>query len=142
MPALFFLAIHSLSAASPLTPLLLPKSKANSISQVLAVGFLLVILSCALDKEYLPLLVVATYVLAPLPNFICGRLANPDDFGSDGAGSALLDFGKFVTGALVVMGIGRSHFFFTLLSGGSAEGEAARIGNWTLGSGRVRKRAV
>ena len=88
-----------------------PISKANT-PQVLAVGFLLVILSCALDKQYLPLLVVATYVIAPLPNFICGRLANPDDFGGDGAGNALLDFGKFVTGALVVMGIGRSTFLF------------------------------
>ncbi|KAG0648187.1 Vacuolar sorting-associated 55 [Hyphodiscus hymeniophilus] len=51
-----------------------------SLSFVLAIGFLLVILSCALFKQYLPLLVVATYVLAPLPNWICGRCANPDDF--------------------------------------------------------------
>ncbi len=77
------------------------------IHHVLAVGFLLVILSCALWKAYYPLLVVATYVLAPIPNWVCGRCANPDDFGTDGSGNALIDFGKFVTGFLVVMGVGK-----------------------------------
>jgi len=76
-----------------------------ALSFVLAVGFLLVILSCALWKAYYPLLVVATYVLAPIPNWVCGRCANPDDFGTDGSGNALIDFGKFVTGFLVVMGV-------------------------------------
>jgi len=75
-----------------------------SLSFVLAIGFLLVILSCALFKQYLPLLVVATYVLAPLPNWICGRCANPDDF-VESSGSAIVDFGRFCTGFLVVMGI-------------------------------------
>jgi len=75
-----------------------------SLSFVLAIGFLLVILSCALFKQYLPLLVVATYVLAPLPNWICGRCANPDDF-VESSGNAVVDFGKFCTGFLVVMGI-------------------------------------
>jgi hypothetical protein len=51
--------------------------------------------------------VVATYVIAPLPNFICGRCANPDDFGSDNAGNAVIDFGRFCTGFLVVMGVGK-----------------------------------
>lgn len=76
-----------------------------SLSFVLAVGFLLVILSCALFKEYLPLLVVATYVLAPVPNWICGRCANPDDF-VESSGAAVLDLGRFFTGFFVVMGIG------------------------------------
>ena len=76
-----------------------------ALSFVLAVGFLLVILSCALWKVYYPLLVVATYVLAPLPNWICGRLANPDDF-VESSGNAVLDLGRFCTGFLVVMGIG------------------------------------
>lgn len=79
-------------------------SVANTL-QVLAIGFLLVILSCALFKQYLPLLVVATYVLAPLPNWICGRCANPDDFG-EGNGGAIVDLGRFITGFLVLMGIG------------------------------------
>lgn len=74
-------------------------------NQILAIGFLLVILSCALFKQYLPLLVVATYVLAPLPNWICGRCADPDDFVESGS-NAVVDFGKFCTGFLVVMGIG------------------------------------
>jgi len=76
------------------------------IAQVLAIGFLLVILSSALFHSYLTLLVVATYVLAPLPNWICGRCANPDDF-MESAGSAVVDFGRFCTGFLVVMGVGR-----------------------------------
>ncbi len=73
--------------------------------QVLAIGFLLVILSSALFGNYLTLLVVATYVIAPLPNWICGRCANPDDF-LESSGSAVVDFGRFCTGFLVVMGIG------------------------------------
>jgi len=76
-----------------------------ALSFVLAVGFLLVILSCALWNKYYPLLVVATYVLAPVPNWVCGRCANPDDFASEGGGNAIIDFGKFVTGFLVTMGI-------------------------------------
>jgi hypothetical protein len=75
-----------------------------SLSFVLAIGFLLVILSCALFHQYLPLLVVATYVLAPLPNWICGRCSSPDDFGESG-GNAVVDFGRFCTGFLVLMGI-------------------------------------
>jgi len=75
-----------------------------SLSFVLAIGFLLVILSCALFHQYLPLLVVATYVLAPLPNWICGRCANPDDF-VESSGNAVVDFGRFCTGFLVLMGI-------------------------------------
>ncbi|KAI1262576.1 vacuolar protein sorting 55 [Xylariaceae sp. FL1019] len=75
-----------------------------ALSFVLAVGFLLVILSCALWKAYYPLLVVATYVLAPLPNFICSRISNPDDF-VESSGNAVLDLGRFCTGFLVVMGI-------------------------------------
>jgi hypothetical protein len=77
-----------------------------ALSFVLAIGFLLVILSCALYKNYLPLLVVATYVIAPLPNFICERCANPDDFVAETPGSAIIDFGRFCTGFLGVMGIG------------------------------------
>ncbi|KAI0848610.1 vacuolar protein sorting 55 [Daldinia vernicosa] len=74
-----------------------------ALSFVLAIGFLLVILSCALYKVYYPLLVVATYVLAPIPNWIAARCANPDDFESTGNGA--LDLGRFFTGFLVVMGL-------------------------------------
>ncbi|GME44803.1 vacuolar protein sorting 55 superfamily [Neofusicoccum parvum] len=75
-----------------------------ALSFVLAIGFLLVILSCALWHNYFPLLVVATYVIAPLPNWVCGRAANPDDF-MESSSSAVIDFGRFLTGFLVVMGI-------------------------------------
>ena len=79
---------------------------AASYLQVLAIGFLLVILSSALFHNYLPFLVVATYVIAPLPNWICGRCAHPDDF-MDSAGDGVVDFGRWFTGFLVLMGIGR-----------------------------------
>ncbi|PWW80218.1 vacuolar protein sorting 55 [Tuber magnatum] len=75
-----------------------------ALSFVLAIGFLLVILSSALFSNYYPLLVVATYILAPLPDAICARCSNPDDF-IDGAGNGILDFGRFLTGFFVVMGI-------------------------------------
>ena len=86
------------------------------VSQILAIGFLLVILSCALWKQYLPLLVVATYVLAPLPNWICGRCSNPDDF-MESTGSAVVDFGRFCTAFLVVMGVGMLHLLFIISLG-------------------------
>ncbi|OAA71517.1 Vacuolar protein sorting 55 superfamily [Cordyceps fumosorosea ARSEF 2679] len=75
-----------------------------ALSFVLALGFLLVILSCALFHSYFPLLVVATYVVAPAPNWICSRCANPDDF-VESSGAAVLDLGRFLTGFFVVMGM-------------------------------------
>ncbi|KAI1096984.1 vacuolar protein sorting 55 [Rostrohypoxylon terebratum] len=75
-----------------------------ALSFVLAIGFLLVILSCALYKVYYPLLVVATYVLAPVPNWIASRCANPDDF-VESTGNGIMDLGRFCTGFMVVMGI-------------------------------------
>lgn len=78
--------------------------------QVLAIGFLLVILSSALWHKYWPLLVVAIYIVAPLPNWICGRCANPDDF-MDSSSSSAMDFGRFMTGFLVLAGIGESSLY-------------------------------
>jgi hypothetical protein len=77
------------------------------ICQVLAIGFLLVILSAALFHNYLTLLVVATYVIAPLPNWLCGRAASQDDF-MESHGNGVVDFGRFLTGFFVVMGVGKS----------------------------------
>ncbi|CRG88834.1 hypothetical protein PISL3812_05869 [Talaromyces islandicus] len=74
------------------------------LSFILAIGFLLVILSAALWHNFLPLLVVATYIIAPLPNWICSQCGNPDDF-IESSGSAVVDFGRFLTGFLVLMGI-------------------------------------
>ncbi|KAJ9612498.1 Vacuolar protein sorting-associated protein 55 [Cladophialophora chaetospira] len=75
-----------------------------ALSFILAIGFLLVILSAALFHNFLTLLVVATYVLAPLPNWIASRCANPDDFIESNSG-AWIDLGRFATGFLVLMGI-------------------------------------
>lgn len=50
-------------------------------------------------------MVVATYVVAPIPNWLCGRAANHDDFMESG-GSGIVDFGRFLTGFFVVMGAG------------------------------------
>jgi len=75
-----------------------------ALSFVLAIGFLLVILSSALYNQYAPLSVVATYLIAPLPNAICARYANPDDF-MDSSYSGVVDLGRFLTGFLVVMGM-------------------------------------
>jgi hypothetical protein len=52
-------------------------------------------------------MVVATYVIAPIPNWLCGRAANRDDF-MESTGNGIVDFGRFFTGFLVVMGIGKS----------------------------------
>ncbi|KAK5163595.1 Vacuolar protein sorting-associated protein 55 [Saxophila tyrrhenica] len=76
------------------------------LSFILAIGFLLVILSSALFNNFLPLLVVATYCLAPIPNWLCGKASNPDDFMDSGSGNSIVELGRFITGFLVVMGIG------------------------------------
>ncbi|OTA38346.1 hypothetical protein BTJ68_01837 [Hortaea werneckii EXF-2000] len=76
------------------------------LSFILAIGFLLVILSSALFKDYLTLLVVATYVVAPIPNWICGKAQNQDDF-MDSGSNGIVELGRFMTGFLVVMGIGK-----------------------------------
>jgi hypothetical protein len=69
-----------------------------------------VILSSALFHNYLPLLVVATYVLAPVPNWICSKASSGQDDYLDGgsSGGGVLELGKFITGFMVVMGIGTS----------------------------------
>lgn len=66
------------------------------------------ILSSALFKNYLTLLVVATYVIAPVPNWICGKAQQQDDF-MDNSGNSIVELGRFLTGFLVVMGIGEYH---------------------------------
>jgi hypothetical protein len=73
------------------------------LSFVLAVGFLLIILSCALWQNWLPLLVALTFVLAPLPNALfvhCGS----DELSSNYEGSAPVDLGRFITSMFVVTG--------------------------------------
>jgi len=73
------------------------------LSFVLAVGFLMIILSCALFANWLPLLVALTFVLAPLPNAIFGHCGG-DDFSTDYEGSGPVDLGRFITSTIVVTG--------------------------------------
>ncbi|KAK3825086.1 MAG: vacuolar protein sorting 55 [Benniella sp.] len=79
------------------------KSIVIGLAFVLALGFLLVIMSCALYGNWWPLFVVGTYVLAPLPNVVFGRLADRQDFMSDYQGG-FADAGYFLTGLMVVTG--------------------------------------
>jgi hypothetical protein len=97
--------IIALSFVRPSPAIFTIRTSANKPHQVLALGFLLVILSCALYKAYQPLLVVATFVVAPLPNLICGRFSSADDFSAEPSSSAIVDFGRFCTGFFVAMGI-------------------------------------
>jgi len=74
------------------------------LSFVLAVGFLMIILSCALYSNWLPLLVALTFVLAPLPNALFSHCGG-DDFSTDyGEGSSPVDLGRFITAFIVVTG--------------------------------------
>ncbi|KAI9507372.1 vacuolar protein sorting 55 [Russula earlei] len=74
------------------------------LSFVLAVGFLMIILSCALWSNWLPLFVALTFVVAPLPNALfshCGA----EDFSADyGESSGPVDLGRFITAFIVVTG--------------------------------------
>ncbi|KAK0210805.1 vacuolar protein sorting 55 [Desarmillaria ectypa] len=74
------------------------------LSFVLAVGFLLIILSCALWHNWLPLLVALTFVLAPLPNAVFSHCGS-DDFSSQyEGGGGPIDLGRFITSLVVVTG--------------------------------------
>jgi len=72
------------------------------LSFVLAVGFLLIILSCALWQNWLPLLVALIFVLAPLPNVLFSHCGS--DELSSYEGSAPVDLGRFITALFVVTG--------------------------------------
>ncbi|GAA5936465.1 hypothetical protein JCM21900_005040 [Sporobolomyces salmonicolor] len=74
------------------------------LSFVLALSFLLVILSCALWSNWLPLLTALVFALAPLPNFICSRCAGADDFSAEYS-SGPTDFGHFLTSCFLVTGV-------------------------------------
>ncbi|KIY43414.1 vacuolar protein sorting 55 [Fistulina hepatica ATCC 64428] len=74
------------------------------LSFVLAVGFLLIILSCALWHNWLPLLVALTFVLAPLPNALFSHCGSDDiSVHYDNSGGPV-DLGRFITSIIVVTG--------------------------------------
>lgn len=91
------------------------------LSFVLAVGFLLIILSCALWQNWLPLLVgvssyftfsttltneslALTFVLAPLPNALFAHCGGDDFSAAVDEGSGPVDLGRFITSIVVVTG--------------------------------------
>ncbi|KAI4524345.1 vacuolar protein sorting 55 [Schizophyllum commune] len=74
------------------------------LSFVLAVGFLLIILSCALWANWLPLLVALTFVLAPLPNALFSHCGQDEFGGSYEGGGGPVDLGRFITSIFVVTG--------------------------------------
>lgn len=82
-----------------------PLTKIISLSGFLALGFLLVILSCALFHNYYPLYDILVFLLAPIPNSLFGkRNYSSSDFMSDSS-SGGHDLGNFLTGMLVTSGI-------------------------------------
>lgn len=78
----------------------------------LAVGLLLVILSCALYNNWWPLFVVLTYLLAPLPNMLARRCSSDSysyasySSNDDDARKGVLETGYFITSVLIISGIG------------------------------------
>jgi hypothetical protein len=54
-----------------------------------ATGLLLVILACALDKNWLPLVALSAYLLAPLPNLIATHCCGGNDLLSSDSGYAI-----------------------------------------------------
>ncbi|ODQ77809.1 hypothetical protein BABINDRAFT_9796 [Babjeviella inositovora NRRL Y-12698] len=75
------------------------------LSGTLAAGFLLIILSCAIYSNWKPLIDVAIFLIAPLPNAMCGSGNSYDDLLSGGNANSLAEFGQYVTGFLVVSGL-------------------------------------
>lgn len=85
-----------------------PLTKIISLSGFLALGFLLVILSCALFRNFYPLFDIALFLLAPIPNLLIRKgnsFGGGSDFMSDSNSSANHDFAHFMTGLFVTSGV-------------------------------------
>ncbi|ODV61647.1 Vps55 family protein [Ascoidea rubescens DSM 1968] len=80
-----------------------PLSKIICLSIILAFGFLLIVLSCAVYNNWRPLSVIGIFLVAPIPNAVFGKLDN-NDFMNEST-SSVPDFGKFLTGFLVLSGL-------------------------------------
>ncbi|KAG0146825.1 hypothetical protein CROQUDRAFT_43731, partial [Cronartium quercuum f. sp. fusiforme G11] len=74
------------------------------LSFVLALGFLLVILSCALWGQWLPLLVAAIFFSAPLPKLLASSCGGTDEFSADYS-STPAEAAEFFTGCLLMTGV-------------------------------------
>lgn len=84
------------------------------LSLLLAVGFLNIVLSCALFNTYYPLYVILVFLIAPIPNAIASCLSGSSSYYGGYGGYGDLDtddpvsnfesFMKFITGMLVSSG--------------------------------------
>lgn len=81
------------------------------LSLLIAVGFLNLVLSCALYNNWLPVLVVVMFLIAPFPNMMAkcaSRSYNSNFLGDyddgDSFESPFVEFCHFLTGFLVVGG--------------------------------------
>eukprot|EP00052_Salpingoeca_macrocollata_P001025 m.23406 g.23406 ORF g.23406 m.23406 type:complete len:131 (-) comp11043_c0_seq1:58-450(-) len=92
------------------------------LSFMATMGFLLVVLGCALPQydNWNPLFVIFTYVLTPLPIMIAKRRG--DGFGDEA--SVALEVALFMTAALVLSGFGIP---LVLWHHGNIEGGAAGL---------------
>ncbi|WPK24568.1 hypothetical protein PUMCH_001847 [Australozyma saopauloensis] len=102
---------HIVVSHNSLTSIMNPLNKIIFLSAFLAFGFLLILLSCALYNNWLPLWVIAVFLVAPLPNIILSSIENNRDdfltFSNDHANTPLplQEFAKFFTGLLIVSGV-------------------------------------
>lgn len=60
-----------------------PLTKLFSLSLLLALGFLNIVLSCALYDTYYPLWVIFVFLMAPIPNALTGCLIDSLSYGYD-----------------------------------------------------------
>ncbi|SCW00161.1 LAFE_0B10792g1_1 [Lachancea fermentati] len=89
-----------------------PLTKIISLSGFLALGFLLVILSCALFHNYYPLFDILIFLLAPIPNSLFSKHnAESHDFMNESSNN-VQDVGHFFTGMLVTSGLALPTVFY------------------------------
>ncbi|MBW0573979.1 hypothetical protein O181_113694 [Austropuccinia psidii MF-1] len=75
------------------------------LSIILALGFLLVILSCALWSQWMPLLVAAIFFAAPLPKLIASSCCGTEYELSADYSSVPIETADFFTSFLLMTGV-------------------------------------
>jgi len=68
----------------------------------LSLGFVCNLLACLIWHNWIAIIVVVTYILAPIPNILCGRCGESDPFNP--SGKNFKDMGYFLTAVLLVSG--------------------------------------
>lgn len=64
-------------------PQISPLTKLFGLSLILALGFLNIVLSCALYNTYYPLWVIFIFLIAPIPNSMTSCIMNSSNYGYD-----------------------------------------------------------